>query len=94
MVPTAIIVLGFVRFAAVASRQLNDLSRKASISMVSGPGWYYSLIAAGFVRFILLMAFGPHRNATLDPDNKPFSYSLVNQFTMLFTVGMGIGLIF
>lgn len=88
IVPTAVIVLGSVGLATVAPCWLSDLLKKANTSVVSGLGWYYSLIVAGLVKFALLVAFEPYRNTALDPDDEPLSYSLVSWFAILFATGM------
>lgn len=92
--PAAVVVLAFVGLALIAPLWLNELLSAASSSVITGLGWYYSLIVAGFVAFALLVAFGPYGNITLGKDEEAPRYSLLSWFAMLFAAGMGIGLVF
>ncbi|WP_349407682.1 glycine betaine uptake BCCT transporter [Pseudalkalibacillus sp. SCS-8] len=57
-------------------------------------GWYYLLIVSLFVVFCLYMIFSPYGKIKLGkPDDKP-DYSYSTWFAMLFSAGMGIGLVF
>jgi glycine betaine transporter len=57
-------------------------------------GWFYLLSATSFLIFILFLAFSKFGKIKLgDPDSKP-EYSTLTWFSMLFSAGMGIGLVF
>ncbi|MCF6137774.1 glycine betaine uptake BCCT transporter [Pseudalkalibacillus berkeleyi] len=57
-------------------------------------GWYYLLIVSLFVIFCLYMIFSPYGKIKLGkPDDQP-DYSYSTWFAMLFSAGMGIGLVF
>lgn len=57
-------------------------------------GWVYVLATAGFVFFILYLAFSRFGRIKLgDPDSKP-EYSTFSWISMMFALGVGIGLIF
>ena len=69
-------------FAAI-QQQLSD-----------GLGWLIILLANGFVVFVIYLAFSKHKNLTLGgPDAKP-EFSNVNWIAMLFSAGLGVGLLF
>ncbi len=55
---------------------------------------YYLIVMSLFVVFCFYMLLSKHRNVKLgDDDSKP-EYSFVSWFAMLFSAGMGIGLVF
>ncbi len=57
-------------------------------------GWYYLLLVAGIVIFCLVVIISPVSQIRLgDPDSKP-EYSTPSWIAMLFSAGMGIGLVF
>ncbi|WP_312940017.1 BCCT family transporter [Oscillibacter sp.] len=57
-------------------------------------GWYYLLLVACIVFFCLFIIFSPIGQIRLgDPDSKP-EYSKLSWIAMLFSAGMGIGLVF
>jgi choline/glycine/proline betaine transport protein len=57
-------------------------------------GWMIILLANGFLIFSIYLLFTKHKNIRLGgPEAKP-SYSYVNWIAMLFSAGLGIGLLF
>ncbi|ASK63630.1 glycine/betaine ABC transporter permease [Virgibacillus phasianinus] len=62
--------------------------------IVSEFGWFYLLSATGFLLFALFLIFSKYGNIKLGkPGDKP-EYSYITWFAMLFSAGMGIGLVF
>ena len=62
--------------------------------IIDGLGWFYLLITAFFLVFVLFLAFGKYGKIRLGgPDEKP-EFSRFAWFAMLFQAGMGIGLLF
>ncbi|WP_344966372.1 BCCT family transporter [Salinactinospora qingdaonensis] len=57
-------------------------------------GWFYILAATGFLVFVLWLLFSRFGNIRLGPDNSRPEFGTVAWFAMLFTAGMGIGLVF
>ncbi len=57
-------------------------------------GWFYIASVAGFLVFCLAIAFSPFGRIRLGPDESRPDYTYVSWFAMLFSAGMGIGLIF
>ncbi|GGD01717.1 glycine betaine uptake BCCT transporter [Pontibacillus salipaludis] len=57
-------------------------------------GWYYLIVVALFVLFCIFMIISPYGKMKLGkPDDEP-DYSMPTWFAMLFSAGMGIGLVF
>lgn len=63
--------------------------------LVGNFGWLYSLVMTAFVAFIIWIGFfSKFRNVKLGPDDSKPEYSTISWFAMLFSAGMGIGLVF
>ena len=57
-------------------------------------GWGYLLTMNSFVVFCIIMAFSRFRNVRLgNPEDRP-EHSNISWFAMLFSAGMGVGLVF
>lgn len=57
-------------------------------------GWFYLLAMFFFVIFILGLAFSKFGKIKLGPDDSKPEYSNISWFAMLFSAGMGVGLVF
>ena len=62
--------------------------------LVGNFGWFYMLTMSSFVVFSFVLLFSKYGDIKLGkPDDEP-EYSLMSWFGMLFSAGMGVGLIF
>lgn len=57
-------------------------------------GWFYMLCIALFLLFVLYLAFSRFGAVRLGPDDSEPEYSRLSWFAMLFSAGIGIGLLF
>jgi hypothetical protein len=57
-------------------------------------GWFYVLAVAGFIVFVVAVALSGYGRIKLGPDHSEPDYSYASWFAMLFSAGMGIGLMF
>jgi choline/glycine/proline betaine transport protein len=57
-------------------------------------GWFYMLSVGIFTFFVLFLAVSPYGRFKLGPDQSKPSYTYASWFAMLFSAGMGIGLMF
>lgn len=57
-------------------------------------GWFYMLVVAIFLVFIVSVAFSSWGNIKLGPDHAQPEYSFLSWFAMLFSAGYGIALLF
>ncbi len=57
-------------------------------------GWFYLFVTFFFLSFALYLAFGPYGKIKLGQDDDEPDYSNIAWFAMLFSAGMGIGLVF
>ena len=62
--------------------------------LITNVGWYYIAVVAGFFAFILYLAFSRVANVKLGPDDSLPEYSYLSWIAMLFSAGVGIGLLF
>lgn len=73
---------------------LQNVSQSAQAFITDSFGWYYLLVVSLFVGFCLFLIFSPIGKIKLGkPDEKP-EFGLLSWFAMLFSAGMGIGLVF
>jgi choline/glycine/proline betaine transport protein len=57
-------------------------------------GWFYILAVGGFLVFVLYLLLSPYGAIKLGRDDDEPDYSYLTWFAMLFSAGMGIGLLF
>ena len=73
-----------------ADKLFADIQKYISDSL----GWLIILLANGFLVFVIYLAFGKHKNLILGgPDAEP-EFSDTNWIAMLFSAGLGVGLLF
>jgi choline/carnitine/betaine transport len=67
----------------------------AALGWVTGTfGWLFILGATGFVAFSLVLAFGRYGNIPLAQEGEEAEFSTLSWIAMMFSAGMGIGLMF
>ena len=79
--------VGFSEHAAVTFSAIQNW-------LVTNFGWYYMVSIAFFFGFVIYLAFSRFANIKLGPDDSEPDYSYASWFSMLFSAGMGIGLLF
>lgn len=57
-------------------------------------GWVFLLAATGFVAFALILAFSRYGRIPLSREGEPPEFSWISWVAMMFSAGMGIGLMF
>ncbi|WP_062046640.1 BCCT family transporter [Bacillus sp. JCM 19034] len=91
---TITIVLVSVIFGVVAPNLFEQLTENVQAFITSTFGWYYLILVSIIVIFCLFLIFSPVGAIKLGkPDEQP-EYSKRTWFAMLFSAGMGIGLVF
>lgn len=67
----------------------------AALGWITGNfGWLFILGATGFVVFSLVLAFGKYGSIPLSQEGEGTEYSTISWVAMMFSAGMGIGLMF
>ncbi len=91
---SASLVSLFVLLGALAPRQLGELSQRVLAGITGGFGWLFILSVAAFLVACVWFAVGPYAHVRLGPDDVEPEFSTLSWFAMLFSAGMGIGLVF
>jgi choline/carnitine/betaine transport len=91
---TAVITLAFVVWGFVDTAGLGDASTGALDWTVHNMGWLFVLVASGFVVFVLWLALGQFGRIPLGRDDEAPEFRTVSWIAMMFSAGMGIGLMF
>ncbi len=93
-ITSALLVLVLVAYAAIAPEQAGRMFGATQQWVVDTAGWFYILVVAGFLVFVVAVAASPMGRIKLGPDHSEPDYSYKSWFAMLFSAGMGIGLMF
>ncbi len=88
------LTLVFVAFAALAPDTASTLFSAMQAWITHSAGWFYVLAVAGFLVFVVVLAVSDFGRIKLGPDHSEPDYSHGSWFAMLFSAGMGIGLMF
>ncbi|MBM7650126.1 glycine betaine transporter [Bacillus ectoiniformans] len=91
---TIALVVIAVGFGAAAPGAFEKITANVQAFITSAFGWYYLILVSVIVLFCLFLVFSPVGAIRLGkPGEKP-DYSTPTWFAMLFSAGMGIGLVF
>ncbi|RNB77653.1 glycine betaine uptake BCCT transporter [Brevibacillus panacihumi] len=89
-----IIVICFVLFGVISPELFAKSATKVLGLTTTNFGWFYLIVAFAFLIFCIYLAFSKYGQITLGQDDDEPEYSLPTWFSMLFSAGMGIGLVF
>lgn len=89
-----IIALIFVLLGTIFPSQLGEMMLTAQAFFLNSFGWFYNLTASFFLIFALLLVFSKYGKIKLGKDTDKPEFSRPTWFAMLFSAGMGIGLLF
>lgn len=88
------LVLPFILFGAFSPELFGEAGKAALSWMTKTWGWLY-LSSVNFFCFAgLLLAFSPYGSIRLGKDDELPEFGRLSWFAMLFSAGMGIGLVF
>ncbi|QTI71597.1 BCCT family transporter [Gordonia polyisoprenivorans] len=91
---TAAIVIGFVAWGLIDPDSLNTVSDTVLGWITTNLGWLFVLAATGFVIFAVYLAVSKYGRIPLGADDEKPEYRTVSWIAMMFSAGMGIGLMF
>jgi choline/glycine/proline betaine transport protein len=92
--PAAALIGVFVLASAAFPDVMSTAISAVQGVVIDGFGWYYVLLIAAFVAFSAYVAFSRYGDLRLGPDDEAPEFGLRSWFAMLFSAGMGIGLVF
>ncbi|MCC9182766.1 BCCT family transporter [Mycolicibacterium mageritense] len=91
---TALIAFGFLVWGFVSTDSLASASTSALAWVMDKTGWLFVLTASGFVVFVVWLAMSRYGNIPLGRDDEEPEFRTVSWIAMMFSAGMGIGLMF
>ncbi|MEU8826973.1 BCCT family transporter [Streptomyces sp. NPDC048636] len=91
---SAALTLAFVIWGAVATDTLENASTDMLSGLMHNGGWAFVLVASGFVVFALWLAMSRYGKITLGKEGEEPEFRTVSWVAMMFSAGMGIGLMF
>ncbi|WP_203291558.1 BCCT family transporter [Maricaulis parjimensis] len=92
--PAAILVFVGVAYSVLAGDQAEQIFRNIQVAITETTGWLYSVGVGFFLVALLIVAFSDWGRIKLGPDDSQPEYGFGPWFAMLFSAGMGIGLMF
>ncbi len=93
-IPSATVLAILVAFSAFAPEQAGAFFQNLQNAIVTYASWYYVLVVAIILSMVLLLTVTRYGDIKLGPDHSVPDYSFASWFAMLFSAGMGIGLMF
>lgn len=91
---SAILTIIFMAVTVIAPETAAALFTAVQGWVTETAGWFYVLAVAGFLIFVVLLGVSDFGKIKLGPDHSEPDYSYASWFAMLFSAGMGIGLMF
>lgn len=91
---SAALVIAFVAFSAFFSDQAKRVFGTIQTSIITNFGWFYVLTATLLLLFVIWLLVSRFGSLRLGGDDSQPEFSYFAWFTMLFSAGMGIGLVF
>ncbi len=91
---TAVIAVGFLLWGFLNTASLSSASGSALDWSVHNMGWLFVVLASSFVAFVIWLGAGRFGNIPLGTDDEEPEFRTVSWVAMMFSAGMGIGLMF
>jgi len=91
---SATLILAFAAAAALFPQRVGSLFDALQAGIVRDFGWFYILSVAFFLIFVIFLMMSRYGDVKLGPDDSEPEYSYLSWLAMLFSAGMGIGLLF
>ncbi|WP_026905975.1 glycine betaine uptake BCCT transporter [Paucisalibacillus globulus] len=88
------IIWGVIPDSVLPNGNLENVTSKIQSFIVDKFGWFYLISASFFLFFSIFLIFSKYGKIKLGKPNDEPEYSYITWFAMLFSAGMGIGLVF
>ncbi len=89
-----ILISAFIWITLVNLNEADKLFAQIQQQLSDGLGWLIILLANGFLVFVIYLAFSKHKNIILGGQDATPEFSNINWIAMLFSAGLGVGLLF
>ncbi|WP_307859485.1 BCCT family transporter [Cellulomonas sp. zg-ZUI22] len=90
----AAVVLAVIAWGLLLPAGLADFANAAFEVVTVDFGWFFGVLTVVVLVFMMWLGFGRHRAVRLGQDDEEPEFSTVSWVTMLFSAGIGIGLLF
>ncbi|MEX6501011.1 BCCT family transporter [Pseudomonas zhanjiangensis] len=91
---STLIIAAFVGFCAVKGEQAGAMFGELSTAILLNFKWFYLAMASGILVYLLYLMASRYGHVTLGADGEKPEFSTTSWLSMLFSAGMGIGLLF
>src|SRR5918992_4639093 len=91
---SAVLVVAFIAWGVLNTQSLSEVTSAVLSGVMRGGGWAFVLAASGFVVFALWLAVSRYGRIPLGRDGEAPEFRTVSWIAMMFSAGMGIGLMF
>ncbi len=88
------IIISMVMISAIFPEQSDAFFQGIQAGIVENASWFYVLAVAVLLLSVFYFAFSRFGEIRLGPDHSRPEYSNLSWFSMLFSAGMGIGMMF
>ncbi len=89
-----ILISSFIWITLFNLDEADKLFSEIQQQLSDGLGWLIILLANGFLVFVIYLAFSKHKNIILGGQDAKPEFSNINWIAMLFSAGLGVGLLF
>ncbi len=92
--PSAVLIVIFIALTLIIGKPMEKIFSNIQSGMADYAGWFFVMAVNIFVGFALFLAFSKFRDIRLGGKDAKPEFSTFAWFAMLFSAGMGIGLLF
>ena len=89
-----VLILALVGWGVTAPAHLGSVAEAVKAWITTYFGWWYLAAVFGFLVFAIILMFSPYGRIRIGKSDERPQWSTWAWFSMLFTAGMGIGLVF
>nr|WP_277602140.1 BCCT family transporter [Nocardioides sp. KC13] len=90
----AVLAIAFMAWGILATESLSKASGAALAWVMDKTGWFFVLTASAFVVYVIWLAVSKYGAIPLGRDDEKPEFKTVSWIAMMFSAGMGIGLMF
>ena len=92
--PAAILIVAFIAITLIIGEPMDRIFSSIQSSITDFGGWFFVLSVNVFLFFVLFIAFSKYGKIRLGGEKAKPEFSMGAWFAMLFSAGMGIGILF
>lgn len=92
--PAAVLIVLFIATTLLVGEPMDEVFSSVQTSISNFGGWFFVLAMNFFLFFVLYIAFSKYGKIRLGGKNAKPEFSKIAWFAMLFSAGMGIGILF